>query len=165
MNQPTAPAITATIVPASSACTMKGNSVSASRSPTGFQESPASSIAMIVAGVVMGGWLRRADDDETPVGGFQNLDRHAVEAAQGRAGDDLARGSFDAAAGGEIDDPIEVGEDRVDVMGDQQPLLLATRERPDRARGIGARADQLDCLLDPAGGGAPPGADARRQWE
>ena len=35
-------------------------------------------------------------------------------------------------------------------LGDQQPLLLAAGERADRARRVGARADQLDHLLDPA---------------
>ena len=97
MNQPIAPAITATIAPASSACTMKGNSVSCSRSPTGSQERLASSVDMIVAGVVVGGRLRRADDDEAAVGGLEHLDRRAVEAAQGGAGDDLSRGSLDTA--------------------------------------------------------------------
>src|SRR5689334_3670309 len=138
MNQPIAPAITATIVPASSACTVKGNSVSCSRSLTGFQERPASSMAMIVAWVVVSRGLRGADDDEAAIRGFKHLDRHPVKAAQRRAGDYFARGSFDSAAPGEIDHPVEVGQDRVDVMGDQQDghsLLLADplHERRDRA--------------------------------
>ena len=41
-------------------------------------------MAMIVARVVVGRGLGGADDDEAAIGGLQHLDRHAVEAAQGR---------------------------------------------------------------------------------
>src|SRR3954466_14361331 len=102
MNQPIAPAIPATIVPACRALTMKGNSVSASKSLTGFQERAANS-AMIVAVVVVGWRLGGAHDGESPVRGLKHLDRRPVEAAQSRAVDHLSRRALHAAAPGEVD--------------------------------------------------------------
>jgi hypothetical protein len=77
-------------------------------------------MSMIVAGVMVGRRLGRPDHDETPVGGFEHLDRNAVEPAQGRAGDHLVRGSRNRAPGREVDHPIEVGQNRIDVVSDEQ---------------------------------------------
>ena len=110
MNQPIAPAITATIVPASSAWTMNGKSVSCSKSLTGFQERPASSVGMVVAGVVVGGRLGGADDDEAAVGGLEHLDRRRRRGGSGSAPSITSRGApCDPAPAGEVDDPVEVG--------------------------------------------------------
>src|SRR5207237_5615973 len=84
MNQPVTPAITATIVPASSALTMNRYEKSCRTSSTGFQDSPwkiaASSMGVAVA--VDERRLRLPDDDEPAVGGAEHLDRRAVEPAQ-----------------------------------------------------------------------------------
>src|SRR3954447_12115825 len=68
--------------------------------------------------------LRGADDDESPVGGAQHLDRRRVEPAQRLTGDDLVGCSLDRAAGGEVDEAVEVAEDRVDVVDDEQDANL-----------------------------------------
>src|SRR5579864_8834956 len=87
MNQPITPAMTATIVPAASACCMNGNVKSARTSATGFHESP---VKMELVGMVpmeIGG----ADHHEPTVGRAENVDRHAVQRAQRLGGDDVLR--------------------------------------------------------------------------
>src|SRR5580765_6104429 len=100
MNQPVTPAITATIVPASSAWTMNGNETSSRMLLTGFQESPwktaASSVCMAVA--VHERRLGLSDHDEPAVGRLQHLDRHAVQTAEGLGRDHVLRPAFDSAA-------------------------------------------------------------------
>src|SRR5213592_4558126 len=84
MNQPVTPAMTATIVPASSAWTMNGNDTSSWKSLIGFQESPwkRAASAMRVTVAVHERRLGLSDDDEPAVGGAQYLDRHAVQTAE-----------------------------------------------------------------------------------
>src|SRR5436189_47296 len=62
---------------------------------------------MLMAGVVEGRGLRRADHDQAAVGGLQHLDRHSVEPAQRRGRDHFAWWPLDAATAGEVDDPVE----------------------------------------------------------
>src|SRR3989442_13585701 len=84
MNQPVTPAMTATIVPASSALTMNGNEKSCWTSLTGFQERPwkSASSSMRVTIAVHERRLGLSDDDEPAVGGAQDLDRRAVETTE-----------------------------------------------------------------------------------
>src|SRR6266516_2961919 len=156
---------------------------------------------------VHGRRLRLADHHQPAVRGGQHLDRGAVQAGQRRRVDHLGRGTRHRAALAEVDDPVQVAQDRVDVvgddhhrdrlapadladqrgdgglvgqveavqrlvqqeqpgppgqcLGDQQALLLATGELPDRAVRVAAGADQLDQLAYPGGGGA--GAPARQR--
>src|SRR5438105_8476991 len=126
MNQPVTPAMTATIVPASSALTMKGYARSWWRSVSGFQESPWKTAALGMTVAVDERGFRLPDDDEPAVGGVQNLDRCAVEAAERFARDHLFGRALDRATAGEVDDAVEVADDRVDVMRDEQhsDLLL-----------------------------------------
>src|SRR5712692_6516219 len=97
MNQPVTPAMTATIVPASSALTMNGYEKSCRRSLIGFQESPWKSEAssMRVAVAVHERRLGLSDDDEPAVGCSQHLDRCAVETAQRLARDHRLRAALD----------------------------------------------------------------------
>ena len=62
-----------------------------------------------MAVAVVGRGFGKADDDEPPVGGLEHLHGHAVEAAEGRCGDHLARGADDGVPGAEVDDPVQVG--------------------------------------------------------
>src|SRR5947207_1478391 len=120
MNQPVTPAITATIVPASSALTMNGWAKSSWRSVSGFQESCWKTAASTMAVAVHERRLRLADDHESAVRGAQHLDRRPVEMAERLARDHLLRGALDRAAAGKVDDAVEVAEDRVDVVRDEQ---------------------------------------------
>src|SRR5437879_3287642 len=110
MNQPVTPAMTATIVPASSALTMNGKETSCWRSLIGFQESPwkmaASGMRVTVA--VDERRLGLSDHDEPAVGGAQHLDRRGVETAERLARDHLFRPAFDGGASSDVDDAVEV---------------------------------------------------------
>src|SRR5439155_16448151 len=209
MNQPVTPAITATIVPAASALTMKGYVKSCWTSVSGFQESPWKTAASGMTVAVDEWGLGLTDDDEPAVGGMEDLDRRAVEAAERLARDHLFGSALDRAAAGEVDDAVEVADDRVDVvrdeqhgdlllfadaahecgdrglvrqveaverlveqqqlrppdqrLGDQQALLLAAGEFPDRPAGIGGGADELDHLRD--AGRVSPATRATREWD
>src|SRR5436190_5034410 len=108
-------------------------------SSTGFQERPWKTAAssMVVSMAVHERGLGLADDDESAVGGAEDFDRRAVEAAERLARDDLLGRTLDSGAAGEVDDAVEVAEDRVDVVGDEHHgnVLLfaeATDERGDR---------------------------------
>src|SRR5947208_1790156 len=118
MNQPVTPAITATIVPASSALTMNWKERSCCTSLTGFQDRPWKSAAstMRVTVAVHERGLGLPDDDEPAVGGAQHLDRSAVETAQRLARDHFFRPALDRGAARDVDDPVEVAQDRVDVL-------------------------------------------------
>src|SRR5579872_1211960 len=124
MNQPTTPAMTATIVPAASACCMNGYVKSSLTSCTGFHERPVKTelVGMVAVQV------RRADDDEPAVGCAQDLDRHAVQRGERLRRDHVLGPAFHRGAAGDVDDAVEVGDDRVDVVRDEQDrdvLLLA----------------------------------------
>src|SRR5205085_1148135 len=116
MNQPVTPAMTATIVPASSALTMKGYAKSWCMSVSGFQESPWNTAASGMTVAVHEGSFWLPDDDEPAVGGMQDLDRRPVETAEGLARDHVFRRTFDRAAAGELDH-----------LGDSGCVSLATR--------------------------------------
>src|SRR5439155_25546588 len=63
-------------------------------------------------------WL--SDDDESAVGGAQHLDRYAVQAGERLARDHLLRRALDRRAFRDVDDTVEVAEDRIDVVSDEQ---------------------------------------------
>src|SRR5947209_6923958 len=65
-----------------------------------------------VAVVMVRRWVRRTDHDEPPVRGAQHLDGHAVQRAQRLGGDNLLDRALDRAAGREIDDAVDVGQQR-----------------------------------------------------
>src|SRR5579864_2263210 len=90
MNQPITPAMTATIVPAASACCMNGNVKSARTSVTGFHESPVKIELVSMVAVQVG----RSDHDEPAIGCAEHVDRHAVQRAQRLGGDDVLRRPF-----------------------------------------------------------------------
>src|SRR5438128_2388974 len=112
------PATTATIVPAAKAFCMKWNwrsccpSLQMSNDACGGL--PNSAIDM------KGCRLRLAHNDKAAVSGAEDLDRRAVEARQGLAGDDVARRTDRGAPVGDIDDRIQVGDERVDVVDDEE---------------------------------------------
>src|SRR5579862_4992445 len=121
MNQPIAPASTATAVPASSAFAMKWNSSSRCTSATGFHEIPwkiAASVLMARAVQVRG--LRLAHDDAPAVAAEQHLDRRGVQPAERLRGDHLLGRAGDRGAAGEVHDAVEVAEDRVHVVRDEE---------------------------------------------
>src|SRR6516164_8585665 len=101
MYQPTTAASTATIVPASSALTMKGNVSSSRRSVIGSSESCVfTSRNQFVAVAVDVGRLGLPDHDHATVLRSQHLDRGAVELAQRRGRDDyLDRAAHRVSAG------------------------------------------------------------------
>ena len=73
---------------------------------------------VVIGGARVGVGL--ADDDQAPGAVAQHVDRGAVEHGQRVGGDDLLGRAHHRAAVGEVDDLVEVGQDRVDVVGDQQ---------------------------------------------
>src|SRR5436189_1509606 len=153
INQPVTPAMTATIVPASSALTMNGKAKSWRTSSAGFQESPwkTEASSMLVPVSVDERSFRLADDDEPAVGGAQHLDRRAVEAAERGARDHLGGAAFDGAAAGDVDDAVEVAEDRVDVVGDEQHrdlLLSADPSYERRDRGLVGQVEAVERLVE-----------------
>src|SRR5207245_1164278 len=115
MNQPVTPAITATIVPASSALTMNGKEKSCWRSSSGFHDSPWNSAASVMRMTVAVHERRLglSDDDEPAVGGAQHFDRCAVETSERLARDHLLGRPCHGRAAGDVDDAVEVAEDRV----------------------------------------------------
>src|SRR5437868_1413328 len=132
MNHPITPAITATIVPAASACCMNGNVKSVRTSVTGLHESPVKTELVSMVPVQVG----CADHHEASVGRSEDFDRDAVQRAERLRRDDLLRRTFDRRAAGEVDDAVEVADDRVHVMRDEQDcnVLLGadvTHERGD----------------------------------
>src|SRR2546430_13440580 len=95
--------------------------------------------------------LGLTDDDEPAVGGMEDLDRCAVEAAERLARDLLFGSALDRAAAGEVDDAVEVADDRVDVVRDEQhgDLLLfadAAHERGDR--GLVRQVEAVERLVE-----------------
>src|SRR5438552_1329416 len=117
-------------------------------SSTTFQESPwktaASTMPVTVAVDERG--LRLADDDEPSVRGAQHLDRDAVEAAERGGGDHLVGAAFDRAPIGEVDDSVEVAEDRVDVMGDEQHRDASLPADPAHERCDGGLAGEVEAV-------------------
>src|SRR5256714_13152366 len=150
MNQPVTPAMTATIVPAASALTMKGYVKSCWTSVSGFQESPWKTAASGMSAAVDGGGVGLTDDDEPAVGGTEDLDRRAVEAAERLARDHLFGSALDRAAAGEVDDAVEVADDRVDVVRDEQhgdPLLFADAAHERGDRGLVGQVEAVERLV------------------
>src|SRR5690242_1702339 len=87
MNQPAIPAMTATIVPASSALTMNGYAVSCWKSDTGSHDRPAAArtLAMVVASMpvaVVSRGLRDPGHDQPSVLTVEHVDRDAVQLTQ-----------------------------------------------------------------------------------
>ena len=165
--------------------------------------------------VVVGRRLGLSHDDQPPVAGLQHLHGQPVQPRQRLPRDHLLHRPRHRVPGGEVDDPVQVGQQRVDVvgdeqhghalpsadlcherghdrlvgqveaverlvqqqqlrpaherLGDQQPLLLAAGELPDRAVRVLARADELDHLLDPlprppaCASSGPAGRERQRQ--
>src|SRR5581483_2908689 len=155
MNQPITPAMTATAVPASSACTMNGYAKSARTSSTGFQETPvktdASSMNVRVTVAVDVRRLRLADDDEPPVGRLQDLDGDAVQRRQDLARDHRLRRAFDRGAAGEVDDSVQGRDDRVDVVRDEQDgdvLLPADPAHELRDSGLVREVEAVERLVE-----------------
>src|SRR2546430_7752020 len=115
MTHPITPAITATIVPAASACCMNGNAKSARTSVTGLHESPVKTELVSMVPVQVG----CTDHYEPSVGRAEDFDRDAVQRAERLSRDDLLRRPFDRRAAGEVDDAVEVADDRVHVVRDE----------------------------------------------
>src|SRR2546421_8813254 len=151
MNQPVTPAMTATIVPASSALTMKGYAKSWWRSVSGFQESPWNTAASGMTVAVHERGFRLSDHDEPAVGGVQDLDRCAVEAAERLARDHLFGRALDRATAGQIDDAVEVADDRIDVVRDEQhgdPLVFADATHEGGDRGLVGQVEAVERLVE-----------------
>src|SRR2546421_10342300 len=150
MNQPVTPAMTATIVPASSALTMNGYVNSCRKSSSRFHDRPWKTAASSMAVAVMEGRLGLAADDEPPVRGVQHLDRHAEEPRQRLARDHISRPAADRAAAGDIDDLVDEAEDRVDVVRDEQDgdvLLLADPAHERGDRGLAREVEAVERLV------------------
>src|ERR1700730_13985715 len=119
MTQPISPATIATMVPARNAFTMKWNSniCRTSRARSHDKPEPLSVMAMRVdASIqvrVIGRGFGLSDHDETSIRGVQHLDRRPVQPAQRRARNALGRSTGNRAAAGDVDDPINVRQDRV----------------------------------------------------
>ena len=93
---------------------------------------------------MVGRRLGLAHHDEPAVGGAEHLDGRVVEGGEGRRGDDLSRRARHRAAPGDVDDPVEVGQDRVHVVGHQQDgdALVAADLRDERGHGCLVRQVQ-----------------------
>src|SRR5215813_1647252 len=132
MNQPRAPAATATIVPARGAFTMNGNCSSWRSSSAIFQLRP---VLVTVAPVMtcstsagrrirvpvdVPGWrLRLAYDNEPAVRRAQYLDRGPVQRRQRLGRDHRLWRPADRGTRCDVSDEVEVGQDRVHVVRDQ----------------------------------------------
>src|SRR5207247_4940926 len=117
----------------------------------GFQESPSKTAASGMT-VAMDEWgVGLTDDDEPAVGGMKDLDRRAVETAERSARDHLFRRALDRAAAGEVDDAVEVADDRVDVVRDEQHgdlLLLADAAHERGDRGLVGEVEAVERLVE-----------------
>ena len=124
MNQPMTPASTATIVPGRERV---DHELEARRAADVADRVPGQAAdERRVSQCACRPWctdgrLGLADDDEPAVGGLA-APRSACRtgALSVSLGDHLARRPSTRAAAGEVDDPVEVAEDRVDVVGDEQ---------------------------------------------
>src|SRR5689334_3972822 len=140
---------------------MKWYSSSWPTSEAGFQlgVAPASSVRMSpdrearvqMTVVVKRGRLGLADDDHAPVGGLEDLHRHAVQAAESLGVDHLLDGPLDSATRGEVYDPVDIREQRVDVVRDEQhadPGLPADPVHEARHRGLVAQVEAVERLIE-----------------
>src|SRR5262249_15643086 len=143
MYQPSAPATTATIVPARNALTMNGYWKSCM---PGSERLRSDRHGVAVPVGVPGRGFGLADHDQPAVGGPQHLHRRPVQVGEDRGPDHLVGRAADRAAPGDIGDPVEVADDRVDVVGDQHDgdLVLAAdlRDQP----GHGGLARQVEAV-------------------
>ena len=62
-------------------------------------------------------WL--ANDDEAPGRGGEDVDRGVVEGREVLTGDDVSWRTGQCTAVGQVDDLTQMGQDRVDVVGDE----------------------------------------------
>src|SRR5947209_4205519 len=160
ISHPTTPAITATMLPARSALTMKWYLRTSPRSRARFQLSVGFTLSggMCVAAVgclrmavvMVRGRLGLADDDEAAVGGPQHLDRQTVELRQRLACYHLLDRPLDGVTAGEVDDTVDVGQQRVDVVSDQQhahPGLAADVVHESRDRGLRGQVEAVERLV------------------
>lgn len=170
-------------------------------------------VVMVTVDVSIGvkrGWFGLAHDNEAVVRGGQNLDRSLEQPCQGFRRDDLSRGARNCPAGSDIDDAIEIGQYRVDIvgdhdhrhtlgradvmdqrcncaligkveavkglieeeepgpqnqcLGDEEPLLFATRELSDWPIGKFGRPDERNDLIE-SPVAVPGGAAQKMLWE
>ena len=142
VNTPTTPVTTATSAPTARAmCT-----ASLSKNPgakigdrkwltTGPPDSREDALVARQVGVLAG-----AGDDQHAAVDVQDVDVVAVELAEHIGADDLLGGAADRAPGGEVDDAVHDGQQRVDlVRGDQhRDLLLAGDAGEQRHDFVGA---------------------------
>ena len=142
VNTPTTPVTTATSAPTARAmCT-----ASLSKKPGGEDRGqevahdgdPGAGEGALMAREI--GVLAGAGDDQHATVDVQDVDVVAVELAEHVRADDLLGGAADRAAGGEVDDAVHHGQQRVDlVRGDQhRDLLLAGDAREQRHDFLGA---------------------------
>src|SRR3954453_14973102 len=99
-----------------------------------------------MAGGVDRGWLGRPDDDQAPIGGLEHLDRNVVETAQDLARDHLAGLADDSAAAREVDDAIEIAEDRVDIVRDEQHRYALRAGHPLEESGNGPLVGEVEAV-------------------
>jgi hypothetical protein len=90
-----------------------------------------------VSATIPGAPVRLPDDRQAPGPVAQHVDRGAVERAQRRVVDHLLGRAGDGAAAGQLDDLVQVRQDRVDVVRDQKhrdvlSLAHVTDQRADR---------------------------------
>src|SRR5882724_9209759 len=106
MNQPITADATAMIVPARNALTMNGNDHNCRMSATTFQVGPSAMMHPADRRV------RPTDHDQTLIAGAQHLDRRAVQATERGTGDDLFRRTGHRTTARDVDDPVQVTQDR-----------------------------------------------------
>src|SRR5437763_8890339 len=105
---------------------------------------------------VVGGRLGLADDDEPSVRCMQYLDRRAEQTSQRLGSDDVGRRPGHGAAPPEVHDVVEVGEDRVDVVGhhhDRHPLVPADAGHEGGDRRLVRQVEAVERLVEQQHGG------------
>src|SRR2546421_280628 len=130
---------------------MNGNSRSWRTSSTRFHfrrgarspEIASRPMSVDVPVTVMSRRLRLTDHDELSVRCGQYLDGRAVEPSQRRTCDDVARTAGRDAACRDVDDPIEVSEDRIDVVRDHHHRDALVMADPRDERGYRALVGEV----------------------
>ena len=93
----------------------------------------------------------RADHDEPAIGRAENVDRHAVQRTQRLGGDDVLRRTLDRGSARDVDDAVEVAEDRIDVVRDEQDgdvLLAADAAHERRDAGLVGEVETVERLVE-----------------